>query len=365
MDRKAALRLSVLAEDTLAVALDYSRRQKTSPSAGQSADATLSKLRSNLTTLRGGIQRLESQLSAAEDGAIPPGQQQPATAEELRADEDTLIHLRKDYDAIEALVDAPSSLPSGDVKRTQLFDKTVEQIKQQHQVPKAVQTALIDVIDDPLSVNSVSIDMNDDTDVEREDPLAGVSNRHLLRIQQRVMEVQDSHLDELSSSVRRQRYMGETIHDELTGHIQLLEETEEITERVSGNLQRAQTGLNQFMNRPKKSTWYMVGIILALIWILVIVTKKAASSDGGNGGTPGTPEKQKPQPEPKPDPETPDAGGDLPKDGDDNSDNSDNSDNNDSGDSKNDDNNDKNDGNDSNGEETLSGSHNLASSPLF
>lgn len=72
-----------------------------------------------------------------------------------------------------------------------------------------------------------------------------LDDRQLLQLQQTKMENQDGQLGELSKILRRQRKMGEEIHQEIGEQTEMLEDIDQEVGKVGGKLQRAKRDMNK------------------------------------------------------------------------------------------------------------------------
>ncbi|KAJ1656037.1 hypothetical protein IWQ61_004324 [Dispira simplex] len=75
----------------------------------------------------------------------------------------------------------------------------------------------------------------------------------MLQLQERTFEDQDRSLEALGQSVRRQHELGLTMNQELDYHIQLLDETEQATDRTGHHLQFAHRSLDNFQRKARKA----------------------------------------------------------------------------------------------------------------
>ncbi|TPX46590.1 hypothetical protein SeLEV6574_g03156 [Synchytrium endobioticum] len=145
-----------------------------------------------LSNIKTGITSLESELSAAESKCAVP-------TSELKKWEQTILALSKQYDRLEFL--AKTDDRSTDT-RAQLLSA---------RQPHSSATPSSTILSSPLTVDEGL-------------PLGSLNNHEVLQLQERVIQEQDSHLDELAETIGRQRQIGLLISDELDLHADLLEE---------------------------------------------------------------------------------------------------------------------------------------------
>ncbi|KAK4047549.1 hypothetical protein OIV83_005336 [Microbotryomycetes sp. JL201] len=67
-----------------------------------------------------------------------------------------------------------------------------------------------------------------------------LDNQGLLQLQQTYIQDQDSKLDSLTAALRRQRVLGEMIHQELKEHDEVLDDIDKSTDRVKGKIKAAE-----------------------------------------------------------------------------------------------------------------------------
>lgn len=72
-----------------------------------------------------------------------------------------------------------------------------------------------------------------------------LDDRELLQLQQTKMDNQDGQLGELSKILRRQRKMGEEIHQEIGEQSEMLDDIDNEVGKVGGKLQRAKRDMNK------------------------------------------------------------------------------------------------------------------------
>ncbi|CAN6674937.1 syntaxin-8 [Trichomonascus vanleenenianus] len=110
----------------------------------------------------------------------------------------------------------------------------------------------------------------DNPDEEEEE----LSDNGMYQQQQQAMREQDQHLDRLSQSVSRQRDLSIQIDDELSHHIRLLDEVDELTDRSQSRLDQARKGLEVFSRKARENgSMLTIGILLIIFIILVAVLK--------------------------------------------------------------------------------------------
>ncbi|KAI9323248.1 hypothetical protein BX666DRAFT_2021993 [Dichotomocladium elegans] len=219
MDTKLASRLEVLADNTLSTVYERNRLRDLN----LNYDKYEAQIQKTLLQLRDGLKTLDQQLAVQEE----------ATVADTKPDEDKLIQLQVKVEKLEALMGDP------DQAREILFgNKRGKTVRFSQVTPYEV----------------------DPSDLE---------NGQILQLQQRIIDEQDSNLDQLSETIRRQRELGLMIGDELDVHAQLIDETHEMVNRTDDRLQRARKKLNYVGRKVKDNRKYFSSICIVVVLILI------------------------------------------------------------------------------------------------
>lgn len=102
----------------------------------------------------------------------------------------------------------------------------------------------------------------------------GLSSSQLHTQQQQVMRDQDQRLDRLGTSVSRQHELSIQIDDELSSHLQLLDEVDTLVDSSHSRLEAAKRRLAKFSRKARENGSLVTIIILILIFIILIVVLK-------------------------------------------------------------------------------------------
>ncbi|KAJ3190334.1 hypothetical protein HDU85_000630 [Gaertneriomyces sp. JEL0708] len=227
--------LQSLASDTFSLLLERKHLIRSSLPTS-SVDDTI---RKNIHLFKTGVEKLEEELSKAESS----GKVKDA---DLKEWEQSVLELGRTATRLEENTHVDGSGPSQQHKeRKELLSATPGSKRVRFEHPPS----------------SSSEDTQDDVD----------AHGHL-RLQQRLMDQQDDHLDALSETLSRQKQIGLMIGDELDLHVDLLDETEERVDGVRARLSRAGRRLEDVVRREGGSSkGNTIICILVLILILVIV----------------------------------------------------------------------------------------------
>ncbi|KAI0037124.1 hypothetical protein K488DRAFT_75466 [Vararia minispora EC-137] len=114
------------------------------------------------------------------------------------------------------------------------------------------------------SVDAVYTPYADDPEVGREPGM-------MLQEQQRLMNEQDAHLDNLAQSIGRQHHLSLQINDELGVHHGLLEELDTDLDRTQTRLGRARNQLGRFAKGTKANGSAITIAVLILILLILIM----------------------------------------------------------------------------------------------
>ncbi|TPX34177.1 hypothetical protein SmJEL517_g03157 [Synchytrium microbalum] len=190
------------------------------------------------STLKDGIASLEQQLSTAESrGGIPSA--------DLKRWENMILALSKQYDRVEFLAKADDSNPDA---RAQLFAKQPAPAQ-----PSAASTHLLE---------------DDGT------PLESLNNQEFLQLQDRIMQEQDNHLDELAVSIGRHKHIGLMISEELDLHADLLEETEVAVDTTRSRLGAAGRRLTTITKNTNSRGITAICILFVILIIIIVIARR-------------------------------------------------------------------------------------------
>jgi syntaxin 8 len=116
------------------------------------------------------------------------------------------------------------------------------------------------------------------TEPYRDDPEAtqtdGLDSSQLYTQQQQVMRGQDERLDRLGNSVSRQHELSIQIDDELTSHLELLDDVDNLVDSSHSRLETAKRQLDKFSRKARENGSFVTIIILIFIFIILIVVLK-------------------------------------------------------------------------------------------
>jgi len=108
-----------------------------------------------------------------------------------------------------------------------------------------------------------------------DDPEAGYGEPSvLLQTQQRLMDDQDGHLEQLSHSINRQRDISLQINDELDVHTGLLEELDTELDHTEGRLSGARRRLERVARGTKENGSTVMIVVLILVLLILIIAFK-------------------------------------------------------------------------------------------
>ncbi|KAK0740315.1 hypothetical protein B0T18DRAFT_331308 [Schizothecium vesticola] len=112
----------------------------------------------------------------------------------------------------------------------------------------------------------------------RDDPESApdppVDNVQLHAYHQQVLDEQDAQLDVLGASISRQRELSMRIGDELDEQVVMLDESERVTERHQGTLDRARRRVDGFARSAGESRQMVAIVVLIVILVLLIAILK-------------------------------------------------------------------------------------------
>lgn len=101
-----------------------------------------------------------------------------------------------------------------------------------------------------------------------------LDNQQIHAYHSEVLREQDAQLDQLSTSIGRQRELSMAIGDELDGQALLLDDVEEGVDRHAAQFVRARGRLERFSRKAREnwSMWVILALIVILV-LLIIITK--------------------------------------------------------------------------------------------
>ncbi|KAJ3092416.1 hypothetical protein HK102_007613 [Quaeritorhiza haematococci] len=188
---------------------------------------------------------------------------------ELKAWEEAILNLSKQYDRVEAM--ARSDEENGSAARQQLLStstsvtSTIRTKRSNQNLTTTITTktslsasasASGPIL--PLSSSKAGLDpaskavrfaepvVSKDTGVD--DDLEALDGGEMLQMQRRIMEDQDTQLDALGEAISRQKELGLMITDELDLQVELLEQTEDAVDNASSRIRGAGRRLNNIAN---------------------------------------------------------------------------------------------------------------------
>lgn len=230
-----------------------------------SEDAEINK---NLQELRHGIEELEIQ-SAHSKG--------PST----EVNSQTLARLIESYKFLVESYGQDENVNMADFKYTS--PQLEENIQTKHNVEDSLKPLsksvrfkdnLIEESDDPLSRERQELftePYRDEPEITETD---GLTSSQLYSQQQEVMRTQDERLNRLGDSVSRQHELSIQIDDELTSHLELLDDVDNLVGSSHSRLESAKRRLDKFSRAAKDNGSFVTIIILIFIFIILIVVLK-------------------------------------------------------------------------------------------
>ncbi|KAK6199188.1 uncharacterized protein RJT21DRAFT_121487 [Scheffersomyces amazonensis] len=113
---------------------------------------------------------------------------------------------------------------------------------------------------------------NNSTDIDSEaESFDAQSNQQMFAQHQQTLNEQDSDLDLLHQSIRRQHSMGMTINEELDDQLIILNDLESGIDRAQSRLSSATRRLNEFRKTCKENGSLVTIIVLTVILVLLLV----------------------------------------------------------------------------------------------
>jgi syntaxin 8 len=101
-----------------------------------------------------------------------------------------------------------------------------------------------------------------------------LDNQQIHTYHSQVIRDQDDQLDQLSSSIGRQRELSMQIGDELDGQVMLLDDVEEGVDRHAAQFVRARGRLDRFSRKARENWSLTVIVVLIIILVLLIIITK-------------------------------------------------------------------------------------------
>ena len=107
------------------------------------------------------------------------------------------------------------------------------------------------------------------------DQAAGLeTNQQIHAYHSQILADQDAQLDRLGESISRQRELSMQIGDELDDQVAMLEESERLTDRHQGRLDRARRQVGKIARGAGESKQMIAIIVLIVILVLLIAVLK-------------------------------------------------------------------------------------------
>ncbi|KAI4717329.1 putative Syn8 snare [Aureobasidium sp. EXF-10727] len=99
-----------------------------------------------------------------------------------------------------------------------------------------------------------------------------LSNQQIHAYHKQVLSDQDAQLDQLSSSIGRQRMLGIQMGDEMDDQNALLDDVERGVDRFQGNLDRARGRLGKVARKAKDNwSWVTIGVLILILVLLLVI----------------------------------------------------------------------------------------------
>ena len=101
-----------------------------------------------------------------------------------------------------------------------------------------------------------------------------MSNQQIHEYHKQVLSDQDAQLDQLSSSIGRQRMLGIQMGDEMDDQNVMLDDLESGVDRFQGNLDRARGRLGKVARKAKDNwSWVTIGVLILILVLLLVILK--------------------------------------------------------------------------------------------
>ena len=105
-----------------------------------------------------------------------------------------------------------------------------------------------------------------------ENSLNRLNNHEILDIHEKLITDQDQHLEMLSKVIGRQKEIGQLITNELDSQVELLQDIDNRTEDVGGNMSRINNRLNNFTARSNSNkNWGVIWCLLAILVVVIVL----------------------------------------------------------------------------------------------
>ncbi|KAJ3332302.1 hypothetical protein HDU76_000677 [Blyttiomyces sp. JEL0837] len=234
-------RLKALAQDTLTTLLD----KKQAARAGISTEDYDKRIKEGLKRLKDGVMAMEIGLETAEQ------QRSQNRTPDLKKWENAILELSKQCDRLEIMAEGGG-------------------------LSTANGSALLGRGDKPRNPALSSASGSILAFKDRPEEAVDLSGGELVQLQQRIIDGnvkcqnQDSHLDQLSETIQRQREIGIMIGNELDSHVDLLQEVEENVDDAQSRLGAAGRRLREVHERAQSASAGNC-LIVALVCVLVVV----------------------------------------------------------------------------------------------
>lgn len=110
------------------------------------------------------------------------------------------------------------------------------------------------------------------TDDEATPDQSQLSNEQIHSYHKQVLSDQDAQLDQLSSSIGRQRMLGIQMGDEMDDQNAILDDLERGVDRFQGNLDRARGRLGKVARKAKDNwSWVTIGVLILILVLLLVI----------------------------------------------------------------------------------------------
>lgn len=101
-----------------------------------------------------------------------------------------------------------------------------------------------------------------------------MSNQQIHEYHKQVLSDQDAQLDQLSSSIGRQRMLGIQMGDEMDDQNVMLDDLERGVDRFQGNLDRARGRLGKVARKAKDNwSWVTIAVLIIILVLLLVILK--------------------------------------------------------------------------------------------
>ncbi|KAH8823575.1 syntaxin-like protein [Flagelloscypha sp. PMI_526] len=243
-------KLTAISTDTLSLLLQRQRQQSlpsARPSNASNGSTLVPQIKRNLETLRTGIVALEEKTtnSALQESLTLLRGQHERMRDMLGSDAEDVMSMKSEGNSSNNASGSSSPAPG-------LFNKSKSSSTEALYTPYK---------DDPEAGTPFS-------DEDDQDPHA------LLQTQRHLMDEQDTHLENLSHSINRQRDLSLQINDELSVHHGLLEDLDGDLDITGNRLSGARRRLDRVAAGAKKNySTVAIGTLIFLLLVLIIIFK--------------------------------------------------------------------------------------------